>query len=472
MLTDLNFLQPGKQWPPDDPETRERLATYKANRLIFKGEHARIYAQQFERVERVISNFKNIISYPVILNYQKLMSLKTADLLFGEEPRIGPSDKENKKAGEIIDKIKERSDLNNTGYMVTIDISRFGDGLLYIYNDGEGGRIDITTPAVWFPVVDETNLKRRKYEVLAWVINKTVTSGGKTYNEPEFLKVRIFDKTTQYDRKYKLISNIANNQLIIGDAQGTETRTAHGLKTFPIIQVPNVITSEDVTGADDYQDVDSILAELMVRVSQISRILDKHAAPSVSGPQTSLEQDKETGEWRLKLGNYFPRNTNDEPKPEYMTWDGKLDPAFKQAELLINQLYIISEMGAALLGDFSNTNSGQVPSGTAMRRMMMSPLAKVNRIKMRFDPALKKAIALASQLTNGQKLEPEDITINWQDGLPADPKEQADIEAVRTGGKATSSQQSAIMRLDDADEDTAMDEYERILTDEEPATQP
>jgi hypothetical protein len=210
----------------------------------------------------------------------------------------------------------------------------------------------------------------------------------------------------------------------------------------------------------------------MVRVAQISRILDKHAAPSVSGPQTSLEKDQETGEWRLKLGNFFPRNTSDDPEPKYMTWDGKLDPSFKQAELLINQLYIISEMGAALLGDFSNTNSGQVPSGTAMRRMMMSPLAKVNRIRMRFDPAIKQAISMASKLSAGIKIEPSDITINWQDGLPADPKEQAEIESTRTGGKATSSQQSAIMRLDDADEDTAMDEYERILTDEEPATQP
>jgi hypothetical protein len=240
------------------------------------------------------------------------------------------------------------------------------------------------------------------------------------------------------------------------------------MSDIPVIQISNVRTSEDITGMDDYKDVDSILSELMVRISQIGRILDKHASPSVTGPQTSLMQDPDTGEWRLKMGNYFPRNTNDEPEPKYLTWDGKLEAAFSQAELLINQLYIISEMGAALLGDFSNSKSGQVPSGTAMRRMMMSPLAKVNRIRMNFDPAMKKAIALASELTPGKNLSEQDIAINWQDGLPADPREAAEIEDIRTGRKATSSQQSSIMRLDDADEETALEEYERIVTDEEP----
>ena len=52
-------------------------------------------------------------------------------------------------------------------------------------------------------------------------------------------------------------------------------------------------------------------------------------------------------------------------------------------------------------------------------------------------------------------LSKEKINIFWNDGLPNDPKEEADIYNIRTGGKPTISQYSAIKRLDNlTDEDT------------------
>jgi hypothetical protein len=68
------------------------------------------------------------------VNYQKLISLKVADLLVGEEPQI--------KAGEAdspeqlsVDNIKKNTDLVNKAFEAVIDVSRYGDGLLYIYKD-------------------------------------------------------------------------------------------------------------------------------------------------------------------------------------------------------------------------------------------------------------------------------------------------------------------------------------------------
>src|SRR5690606_69911 len=120
------------------------------------------------------------------------------------------------------------------------------------------------------------------------------------------------------------------------------------------------------------------------------KILDKHAEPSVSGPTGALEYDPITGEWHLKMANYFPRDGKEDAEVKYITWDGQLESNFKLIEKLINFLHAISEMGGQLLGD--TTEVGGALSGTALRMKMISPLAKVKRIAMRFKPALKKAI--------------------------------------------------------------------------------
>ena len=61
---------------------------------------------------------------------------------------------------------------------------------------------------------------------------------------------------------------------------------------------------------------------------------------------------------------------------------------------------------------------------------------------------MKKIISASAEIM-GTEIAPEEITITWHDGLPADPAENAEIMSVRTGGKATLSQYTAIQRLDD-----------------------
>lgn len=461
MLTDLSFLNIGQRWPPADEE--DRLDLYDTNKRLFEGDHADVYEESFKRIERIIGNFNQVISYPVIINYQKKISLKVADLLFGEPPRINAGDEESAEQ-KTIDTIKENADLINTAYECSIDISRYGDGILNVYKDGNKGLIDVTPPSIWFPVVDMNNLKKIQFHVLAWEYK--IESADKTEKR---LKVQIHNKGFYDESEYRLAydanKNVSNT--VIQTLQSGPVRVKTGLDDFALIPIPNIITSDRVTGLDDYSEVDSIISELLVRVGQISRVLDKHASPSVTGPSTALEKDPVTGEWKLKMGNYFPRNDKDDPIVGYITWDGQLEASFKHIENLINMLYTISEMGSAIFGDVSQ-KSGQIPSGSALRRLMISPLAKVNRVRMRFDPALKKAIKLCSQL-GGEgitDLSNVPISITWQDGLPGDPKEEADIMKIRTADKATMSQKRALMQFDGMANKEAEEELELIKEDE------
>jgi hypothetical protein len=103
---------------------------------------------------------------------------------------------------------------------------------------------------------------------------------------------------------------------------------------------------------------------------------------------------------------------------------------------------------------------------------MIAPLSKVARIRSRFDPALKKAIMLCSQL-GGQDvidLTNTTISITWSEGIPIDDKEMAETMQLRTGNKPTISQLSAIKKMDDLDDDAADEELSRIQDDESAST--
>jgi hypothetical protein len=92
---------------------------------------------------------------------------------------------------------------------------------------------------------------------------------------------------------------------------------------------------------------------------------------------------------------------------------------------------------------------------------MVSPLAKAKRVVNRFDPVLKRLVAICAGMM-GTEISPEEISITWNDGLPDDEAEAANIMSLRTGGKATISQFSAIKRLDNLSEEDTDSELAQI----------
>lgn len=446
MLTNLSFLDIGNYYPPESEI--ERLQTYHDNHELFEGEHQEVFKEQFERVARIIGNFDKVISYANVINYHKLITLKTADLLLGETPKITAGDKGTPKQ-IALESIISNTDLFNTLYQVAIDISRYGTGLVMLYEDGFG-QIDITSPRYYYQIVDSFNIKK--------TINHVLISEYEE-NEIKYITARIHYKGYYEERVLRLekckIKDLVSSIIV-----------KTGLDDFAVIPMHNILTSETIYGMDDYSDINSLVSEIEVRISQIAKILDKHSDPSVQIPSCVLDQDPATGEYKLKLGNAFILPNKEQAEVKYITWDANLEANFKMLDLLLNQLYIMSEMGSVILG--SSENLGIV-SGTALKKMAMSALAKVARIKTRMDLAVKKAISLASQLggTDITLLKQTDISIEWKDGLPNDDKEQAEIMQIRTGNKPTVSQKTAIKNLMSCDDTTAQEEYETILKEQE-----
>lgn len=451
MLHDLSFLDIGKPWPP--PSEKERLEKYRENKLLYKGKHNEVYK---DWVRLLRDDQKATLE--IILNWHKRLSKLWGDLLLSEPPKFSGS---NKKEQEEINNIVEDNNLVNIAYETVVDISRYGDGLLNIYSDGKRGFIGSTQPGIWFPVVDRDNIKNVLYHVLAWTYDEGVGTNKKTY-----LKVQIHEKGRITKRLYSL-SKEANK--IAGQAT-PESVTSTGIEDFLVIPISNVVTSDDIFGDDDYTDLDTIIQEMEIRIAQISRILDKHSDPNMYGDEEALEEDPETGKVTFRGGGkYFPVSEGGQV-PGYVVWDAQLESNWKELEFLLGQLYIISETSAACFGDLK---SGLAESGSALRRLMMAPLAKTQRIRMRLDPAVKKAIKLCSKFNGNIDLAKAPISIAWQDGIPKDDREEAEIMSIRTGGTGgarTISVLNAIKRLDNKTDEDAQTEMDRIAEDEAAAT--
>lgn len=448
MLTDINFLSAGQKWPP--PSEIERLALYDNNKKLFEGKHDQVYK---DWVRLLREDQKAILE--IILNWPKRLSTLWADLLLGESPRITAGE-EGSPEQQVLERIINDNDLINVAYEVALDVSRFGTGLFKIRYDGRA-IIEGQPPLIWFPVVRPDNLKEIVAHVLAWAWEEEIQGLFGT-KKIQHLKAEIHEKG-----KVTTVEYIVKDSKISQEISREEQQT--GIDDFLIVPVNNVLTTDRVTGIDDYSDLDSIIQELEIRIAQISRILDKHADPNMYGPETALEKDPETGQWTFRGGGkYFPVGDGEQP-PGYVTWDGQLEAAFKQIELLMEQFYALSETSAAAFGQLKQ---GLVESGSALRRLMMAPLAKVNRIRMRFDPALKKVLRLASELEVAQGMagavKLENINIAWRDGLPEDEMEKTQIYSLRVQN-GLASRETALKNLYEYDTQTLRDELLKITAE-------
>lgn len=464
MLYNLDWLAPGKPYPPKSEASR--ILRYQENAKLFSNEqfgdnigpyHNTLYEACLSRIGDCVPGFSNSCVFPVVLNYQRAISLKTADLVCGEAPII--TGKDTSDTDEIT-LIRETTDFNSKLYSTVLDLSRYGDAIWRVFKNEDTKKGDFTlwNPGEWFPIVRDDGTLREYLHVVCWKVNIG------TEESPIWeLRVQIHDKGFYEERTYAMDSAGG----AIGSLKKSGNKVSTGLKTNAIIHLRNIQTSNTVYGYDDYMPIDSLLSEILTRIGQISKILDVHASPAMSGPASMLEMDPKTGKRYLKAGKFFAVNPGEEP-PEYLTWDGQLTAAFKELEVLLQQLYMLSELGEALLGTMGN--GGQAISGTAMRFKLANPLIKARRVANGMTLKVKQLVSAVSSL--GFISIPEDaISVEWEDGLPDDPREMAETAKLVTGADQLMPREVAIAEFFDKTASEAADWVRRIDQEAEEAQQ-
>lgn len=451
MLYNMSWLNEGEPFPP--LEERPRLDRYTQNAMLFDNEHfsdrrfrhrdnrvvtMAMYDDCAKRISQVVGNFEDVISFPVLLNYQRFISTKMADLVAGEHPLItGKNPQENSKIKWVTD----NTDFYEKLYSMVIDLSRFGDCPIRIYKDEYTGYYNFTIwdAGQWFPVVSQDGTYRIEKHCLAWMENRSADPNVNDY----YLHVQVFDVHDPSQIVYHVFHNGSEGSYIGKEERGYPQIIETGFDRCPVFNLRPYAVSGTIFGYDDYVPIDAVMAEIIVRVSQISAILDKHADPAMTGPVSMLHKDPVTGEMYLERSKFYGINEEDTP-PSYLTWDGQLTAAFDQLEFLINQLYTLSEMGAAITGGIDS--SGNAVSGTAMRFKMVNPLAKARRVTNSLtDPIRKMLSVLCSNMPDideetsepgkgtDTKLPFGHISIQWKDGLPDDPRENLEMAKLASG---------------------------------------
>ena len=460
------------------PDHVKRLKRYRENKKLFLGE-------QFEVLEKhfgTLSQAQQRAIY-VTANLAGIICKKNADFLFGENAVYSAGKEDNSPEQKAIERLVDENELNITNYESALSNSYRGDSFYKIrYGQEQGGLLppsidpfkviieaqnaefvfpetypNDNTKIMGFHIAIPQEVKRTHSE--EWVLNVESHFPNKLIKR-KFRMNPTVTNVTGYPTEWRIYAEI-------GEPEVKETGVPFPL----VVHIPNYTTDDTWEGIDDISEHRGIFAEINNRLSQIAEILDKHADPALIVPQgTLVEGEDGSPQFRVGVDKVFEVMDNKEVKPEYVTWNGQLEYAFRELEKLLDLLLMSAEIPMVALGAGDSGTSGS--SGLAIKWRMNSLLAKINRKRQYYDKGLKRVLLIAQLLEHDRKSKVDyEITkplIKFKDGLPEDDTEKANVMSVRTGGKATISQVRAIMELENCTEEQArlilkqIEEEERV----------
>lgn len=493
----------GAAFPParDIP----RLARYKRGKAVFDGRHPEIY----DRASALLKDTPHAAQLKTLfiaVNLMDVLLTKPADLMVGDPPTFDSGKPDDTAEQSALNRIVEENDITQLIHEAVIGAGIRGDSFIKTYyaprSDvsetvalGYEAPISDPEPIIEsvdaryvFPELSRGSRKRFKAINVAWVEwlpeynGRIVTFLFGTTEAPYLNVERHIPGYIIYER-YKLSENgvsasegVPIDTYLIGEQVATgrmEDVVETGTSRLLVHHIPYKSVDNDWKGVSGVEKLESVLAAINDRLVQIDYILWKHADPTAYGPDIT---EGDGGEVRFG-GKYIPM-TKEDHEPGYMTWESQLEGAFKELDILIGLVFQMSEtpqwlFGTTLASDKGGTGTSHTDAG-AIKARFMPILSKVKRIRVHVDKAIRDALWTAMELENYANQGVEGFTpyepvypkIAWRDGIPSDPKADAEIAAIRTGGKPTLDVHTAIKRLDNVDDTHVADVMARIDADE------
>lgn len=468
----LSIFKVGGTFPPKNH--RKRISRYRDNENLFKGFHYEV----FQRRREHLSTNQNNLLY-ISANLPALICKKSADFLFGEPVSFDAGKEENSKEQERLEGFNLEHDMNILNYESSLGNAYRGDSF-YKIRWGQQWRGNVDKKLDPFRLFIEPqnanyvfpeSLPGDAKNIFVYHIAVPVHDRENEY----LLKVeshypgKIVERTfrmrpNQVDFKGKIITFDIYAE-IKGVSNSTNTDVPYPL----VVHIPNYALEDSWEGLDDLSEHHSLFDEINMRLSLIAEILDKHSDPAMAVPPGSLDED-ENGQpiFHAQRDKIFEQDHN-EPEPKYITWDGQLNAAFKELDVLIDYLLMTAEIPAVVLGKDNSGTSGA--SGSGIKQRMNSLLLKIKRKRQYYEKGLRRVILIAQLLEHAKssKVDYEVVQqprILFNERLADDEMEKATVAQIRTGGKPTKSQKSILMEDYKLTEEQADNELERIKEEE------
>jgi hypothetical protein len=363
----------------------------------------------------------------IIDNKTQLINKVSADLVVGKDVEIGPeypdevSDEDKDWLRDFIKKNK----LVTMLYEGAIQNSAKGD---YYFEITIGDAFDIEVIEIdpYYVDIDHTNKRVNFYEIahefeiakprkflrIGSNQTKKITYVQKKVHYPGKIVYKLLEKDGEDYNPVPLNINPENKKLFDRVEKSkhikmyvsldpiTETDDIDaaffiieftGIDTPLLVHWPNY-RMFDIFGVSDTGMVESLQNALNNRETQLNDILDKHADPSMYGPDSYLD---EYGNLEMSGGGsrYFPVVDGMTP-PGYLTWSGHLPEAHKEIERIYHAILENSEVSPALVGN----DQGGIQSGRALMYKLIRSLCMASRKSVYMHEAIGEVIKTAQKM--------------------------------------------------------------------------
>lgn len=462
----------GEYFPLSDHE--KRIKRYIRNEKLATGDHADIFLDDKDKNELYIS-----------VNFAGLISRKVSDFLLGEKPVISSGKDEGSNEQKALDRFTEENNLHTVFYQQSLQASIKGDAFLKIrFGSLYGGAF----PTSYDPkrvIIEGVDAKKvypqtspfDKSKIVAYHIAEPVQVADNDDVYELYVESHYAGKIVY--RRFKLRNFLSDRygniiQFKIEDeiAEGYQVINT-GVPVPLMVHIPNFSDGTDWRGMDDLSEHIALFDEINNRFSQVANILDKHAEPPLALPTGLLQMDEEGQTYfHVAVNKVFEVMGKEDIIPQYITWDGKLEHAFKELDTAIEFLLATSEIPSVAVGLGQGTSGSS--TGLNIKWRMAGLLAKVNRKRQFFEDGMKRVYMIAQMLemyADKSKVDYELTVpqIKFNDGLPTDDTEIANRMAIRTNGSQTLSRKTALMVMDGLTEEQADAEIKRIDDEKEAA---
>lgn len=397
------------------------------------------------------------------LNLLTLISLKMADLLFGESCRISI---ENDGLQSIVDGVVKRSWLNATLSAAATECSWAGRTYLEITRVNGDALIGHVAADEIFPLGAAGPDRQHG----SYVRYATAEVGGENGTATTTLLLETYYTAGAITRRCWKIEptggTVARTEpvnldrwLVKNDDQPLPESEATGLSRPSIVFIPN-----GYQAASDYDGLISAQDDVSAKHTQLARVLAKHADPRLYMPETAV--DPATGNVSAAAEVFFGRDKASD-KPEYITWNAELASAIEDRKFALLVFATKAEMPLSLLGIKDDSTA---ETASKMRLNAATAIAKASRVASYWQGALALAMSLAIEAETG-RLPAEAIGVEMRDGLPVDEKERGEtIATLRTAGVMSRRRALEAQYLEPTDVDAELKELDEETKQSMPST--
>lgn len=381
----------------------------------------------------------------VIDNKAQLINKVSADLVVGKDVEIVPENpkdvsEENK---EWFDNFKDANKLDVMLYEGAIQNSSLGD-FYFEVRISDNGDIEVVEIDPYFVDIDHRYKKVKFYEIayefevdkprkyLRIGVNKVrkITYVQKKIHMPGKIIYELFEKdgadylpvplilNTENAELFERVSNKQHMKMYVSLDPQVETDnkdTAYFIVEYTGIDEPLLVhwpnyRMFDIFGVSDTGMIESLQNAINNRTTQLNDTLDKHADPSMYGPDAYLDAN---GNLEMSGGGsrYFPVVEGMSP-PGYLTWSGHLEEAHKEIMRLYASILENSEVSPALIGN----DQGGIESGRALMYKLIRSICMAARKGIYMQNAIKELVRVAQKMrivwiTGGGVDNPETYTL-------------------------------------------------------------